>query len=229
MADEEYVEQEEGGIKGLLTRQLGPLPVWSWAVVIIGGVLLYKMLRGGVSTSSSGGVVAPTDNTGGGLDQDPFSGTLISGLLEQVRQTELVNQMQQARFANAAQIDTAQSSLLNLLNSKTTLVATIDNYREKVDDYQAAYAKCTTTACRTKYRDLISKYKSALTSKTTQLQNINTKIAATQSQLVTLGNVTFPAPSTTDGNEQQTLSLSQSQLSAPTVSIQQIASTPITV
>lgn len=41
------VEQPRTGIAGALTRKLGPLPVWAWAVVIGGAGLVWRMTRSG--------------------------------------------------------------------------------------------------------------------------------------------------------------------------------------
>lgn len=47
-----------GGIKAALTRKIGPLPAWGWAVVIGGAGLGYKLLRGGGTTRQE----VPTTN-----------------------------------------------------------------------------------------------------------------------------------------------------------------------
>lgn len=52
-------------IKGGLTRKLGPLPVWGWGGVVIGGIVVYKIAGGG-SGASSGGAPLPGFTGGGG-------------------------------------------------------------------------------------------------------------------------------------------------------------------
>lgn len=48
----------------VVTRKLGPLPVWGWAVVIGGGVLVWRAARG--SGGGGGTTVIPTPGPGGG-------------------------------------------------------------------------------------------------------------------------------------------------------------------
>src|ERR1700757_3345513 len=62
--------EDEGAVasaKEGISKKIGPLPAWGWAVVVIGGFLLYKKFAGGSSTSPNGpaGVTQPTTLTGG--------------------------------------------------------------------------------------------------------------------------------------------------------------------
>ncbi len=57
------------GIGDRLTRKVGPLPVWGWAFLIVGGYLAYRKLSGGSSVPAgsdlSGGTIGtPTDSSG---------------------------------------------------------------------------------------------------------------------------------------------------------------------
>ena len=56
------------GVKGALTRKLGPLPAWGWAVAVGGSVILFRIVTGkgafpasppATSSGSSGGSVQP--------------------------------------------------------------------------------------------------------------------------------------------------------------------------
>ena len=45
---------EGGGIQTLISRKIGPLPMWSWLLVAGGiGLVIYR-LKGGKSTTTSG-------------------------------------------------------------------------------------------------------------------------------------------------------------------------------
>lgn len=49
-------ESQGPGIGGLISRKIGPLPMWSWLLLAGGvGLIIYRM-KGGKSTSSTGGV-----------------------------------------------------------------------------------------------------------------------------------------------------------------------------
>lgn len=49
-----YEQQEQGGVSGAFSRQLGPLKVWQWGLVVAGAALLYfVVVKRGSSGSSS--------------------------------------------------------------------------------------------------------------------------------------------------------------------------------
>jgi len=48
------------------TRKLGPLPVWGWAIVVGGGVLLLRLFRGGSSDGGQDVTYVPVGNPGAG-------------------------------------------------------------------------------------------------------------------------------------------------------------------
>lgn len=64
------------GLTDTLRAQAGPLPVWAWGAVVIGGFAVYKIVSGssGGSSSSSG---TGTSSNGGSL---PSSGILDTGV-----------------------------------------------------------------------------------------------------------------------------------------------------
>lgn len=53
------------GVGETLTRPVGPLPVWGWAAVGVGGFVVYRVVRGGIGGSSSSGQLIPYDTSGG--------------------------------------------------------------------------------------------------------------------------------------------------------------------
>ncbi len=62
---------EEGGIKGALNKQLGPLKAWQWGLAVGGAVLVFKWFgRGATSGGSSSGDTTnanvPSSDYGGG-------------------------------------------------------------------------------------------------------------------------------------------------------------------
>lgn len=67
-------QQDQGGLSGALSRQIGPLKAWQWGVAVGGAILLYKYVTGGFSGggTSTGvnvpftNVPAPGDNTADG-------------------------------------------------------------------------------------------------------------------------------------------------------------------
>lgn len=64
-------DQEQGGIQGALSRQIGPLKAWQWGLVIGGAGLLYFYLRGGSGGGGGGSTTTtqvPFTSTGDGLN-----------------------------------------------------------------------------------------------------------------------------------------------------------------
>lgn len=61
------------GVTGALTRKIGPLPVWMWAVVIGGAGLMWRLTRKGGTTTvqqipvGTGNI--PSDTTGGFINE----------------------------------------------------------------------------------------------------------------------------------------------------------------
>jgi len=76
-------------LKAGLTRKIGPLPAWGWAVAIGGGLLVWRFARGGSGGGSSsvigGGGDAETPSgvsggvSGGALGSLPIPGTIGGG------------------------------------------------------------------------------------------------------------------------------------------------------
>lgn len=72
------------GIGGRLTRKVGPLPVWGWAFLIVGGYLAYRKLSGGGApagqdTTAFTGTLGTNDNTGASSGGMGAGGGLIGG------------------------------------------------------------------------------------------------------------------------------------------------------
>ena len=62
----------------VLTRKAGPLPVWGWVVVVVGGYLIYRRLSG-KSSSSAGTAGSATGASGSGYYPFPGSGGASGG------------------------------------------------------------------------------------------------------------------------------------------------------
>lgn len=50
---------ESPGASGVISRKFGPLPLWGWAVVVAGAVLVSRKLGGGGATAPTGGQSFP--------------------------------------------------------------------------------------------------------------------------------------------------------------------------
>lgn len=232
MADE-YVEEqpEEGGIKGALTKQLGPLPVWSWAIIIVGGVLLYRILRGS-GASSNGGTVGSTDNTGGGLNQDPFSGTLMADLLAQVnKQGELLG-VEHSIDALQLNLNTIQGQLDSAINQRTTLVGLIDKDKLGINAAKDALAQCKTTKCRTNAKAKIAKLQADLDVRNKQMAALNNAIQTLQQQYsTTQTNITSltlaPPATTTENSNDAAFSSQRTDMAPPAISGDNVPISPM--
>ncbi len=69
------------GIKGGLTRKVGPLPVWGWAAIVGGGFVAYTFLRGGSGDpTTEAGIPVDMGSGGGGGGSSGGSGVDTSAL-----------------------------------------------------------------------------------------------------------------------------------------------------
>jgi len=60
-------EHAAGGVKGALTKRIGPLPVWGWAAVaLVGAFVVVPFLRGRAAGAASSGTGAASPSSGGG-------------------------------------------------------------------------------------------------------------------------------------------------------------------
>lgn len=53
-----------GGVKGRLTAKVGPLPVYAWALIIVGGYLAYRRFAGSSTGAGASSASPATPNTG---------------------------------------------------------------------------------------------------------------------------------------------------------------------
>ncbi len=185
MPEDEVAVEEEGGIKGALTRQLGPLQTWQWALVIVGGFILFRALsnRGGGSSSASGGSVSTTDSTGGGNEQDPFSGTQFQDVLSQLKTQSDQLASNATQISGLSTLAGLQQKLDVLLNTRSSILYYLNKDLTNINTYKDSLAKCTTTACRTKYKGLIAAAQKDYTSRSTQLTTVNNQINPLEAQI----------------------------------------------
>jgi hypothetical protein len=61
-------------IGNAVSTRLGPLPVWAWAGVVGGSILLFRLVRGTRSGSQGGAVVVDGPPGGSGSEGDPGAG-----------------------------------------------------------------------------------------------------------------------------------------------------------
>jgi len=182
--------QEEGGIKGALTRQIGPLQTWQWALVIVGGYFLYRVLTGkGLSSggSSDTGKAVGFTSAGDDTTSEPVD---LSGV------TELLTS-QQETINHLVSIADLQKRLDAALNSKIVLTNYINHLDDMLAYYKSSLAKCTTASCKTYYKGKISAYTTQKSQKVGDLNKLNTLISGLQTQITTSTSTTIAAPSTT--------------------------------
>lgn len=63
-------QPKPGGKTNALTRKLGPLPVWAWAIVVAGVYLLYRNYKSGTAGATGAATANPvpgSDQSGSGL------------------------------------------------------------------------------------------------------------------------------------------------------------------
>ena len=71
------VTAELSKLKGAFTRKLGPLPVWAWGAIGVGGYIAYRWWTGGSSTADQGADASTGGGSsgGGGLGGAPSGST----------------------------------------------------------------------------------------------------------------------------------------------------------
>lgn len=98
----EHAQHAAGGLKGLLTHKLGPLPAWVWGLGLVGTYLVYRYYKNAAANSpqTQAGTLAVNpalsagSGGGGGGTPSPDYSTAINGLLAdvQAQQASLTNQ-----------------------------------------------------------------------------------------------------------------------------------------
>jgi hypothetical protein len=170
------------------TRKLGPLPVWGWAIVIGGGVLLLRLFRGGSSdgggqdvtyvpvgnpgTGSFGGgtdgIGTPGEPGAPGAPGEPGASADITGLLP-FNVFETYN---------------------TLLVKLTGLLAQRDSISNRIQEAQVAIARDTARfkdgfTTKATYDANIATWTSRLTAAQTEQSAVDTQIKDTQALLNT--------------------------------------------
>lgn len=79
-------ERSGGSVSARLTRKLGPLPVYAWALIALGAFLLWRHYKGGAATGSAGSSPTGTNPVPFG-DQAGFSGGIGSANVPPVVET----------------------------------------------------------------------------------------------------------------------------------------------
>lgn len=108
----------EGGGQNPLTRKLGPLPAWGWALAIAGGFIAFRLVRGQGAFPSGGGgtssqVGAVTSPVVPGSESSIFgsnpSASDISALAQALKQAEAENHPPSTAAPPAKAVDFAGS------------------------------------------------------------------------------------------------------------------------
>lgn len=118
-------------VKEAATRKIGPLPVWAWAGVVGGAVLLTRVLRGGGSgggsTVESGTpqIVGGGASGGGGVGTDyPGSTAALEASLDQVTsELEALQSSDSANTSLIAELQTLQETLKTQIAQQKTQIA----------------------------------------------------------------------------------------------------------
>lgn len=231
---EEYVEEESSSP---LTRQIGPLQVWQWGLVVVGAYFLFRIIRGS-GGSSSGSPVAV--GTSAGATDEPFSGDAASLILS--IQNDLANvtkldalqdqiiASQNTTITNLNKLADLQNELNKALNTRISLQATIASLNTKINSLRDKRRGCTTASCRSTYDKQIADATSQLNAAKASLTSTNTLVGNLQTQINTLTSITVAPPNTTATNAGGTLTVEGTgSQSVPVIGDQNIGSTPITV
>jgi len=78
VSDIEHPTEWPGAIKETLTRKVGPLPIWGWGSVIVGGIVAFRFVgkRGGTATATTNPVASAV---AGGFVGNYGSGSGVGG------------------------------------------------------------------------------------------------------------------------------------------------------
>lgn len=117
-------------VKEAATRKLGPLPVWAWAGVVGGAVIVSRMLRGGGGSapaveSGTPQVIGGGATGGGGVSSDyPGSNAALEAQLDQVTsQLETLQASDSANVGLIAELQELQTTLQTKLATQQTTIA----------------------------------------------------------------------------------------------------------
>lgn len=191
-------------IQEAATRKLGPLPAWGWGVAVAGAVIVFRIMRGGKSSSTpsptatvvGGSGVAGSSDASGGSSTDPFSGanSLVEQLLGQVNaeqgtiqtQGSLITDLQNS-VKSLTDYQALQTKLSGLLKARGDALFNLNAWRTNLNTYQDALAKCRTAACRKTQNANIANANSKIAAYTKQASDYQTQITATQNDINKLG------------------------------------------
>lgn len=185
-------------VKEGVTRKLGPLPVWGWAVAVAGAVIGFRILSGrsafpaSTPSSSSGGTPL-----GGGSGADtptavPTEPTDISGLTTQIEdlfagltsaQTTIAGLSTGVTNANA--FNNLQQQLIDALNKRASALSTRDRNARAVADTAMQYKDKKIT--KSTYLANTKKYNAAIAQQNTILADLDKAIAGFQKQISGIG------------------------------------------
>lgn len=117
-------------VKEAATRKLGPLPVWAWAGVVGGAVIVSRMLRGGGGSapaveSGTPQLVGGGATGGGGVSSDyPGSNAALEAQLDQVTsQLETLQASDSSNVGLIAELQELQQTLQGKIASQQTTIA----------------------------------------------------------------------------------------------------------
>lgn len=124
-----------------LTAKAGPLPVWGWAVLAVGGYFLYQHFKGSsASTSTSGTPASASTDTGAvsgtsgqGNAADNVNSNLLAALLQESQSAQdALTQALYATYAGGSGSSSSQAAATTA-PSTTTTSTTTNNYYYSTD------------------------------------------------------------------------------------------------
>lgn len=251
MTMEEAPPPEEGG--NILTRPIGPLPLWAWAAVIVGGYFLYRLLTGGGSSSTGTSVGFTSGGTTGtgGTDTGNTGSFDPSGLQSEIDALVKSQGDMTSQLADALTTIQAQAALIAQQSGNIGLLQTGEQLQEQLTQatgaldtllgQQAAEAarintlknvqnRCTTTACHDSYQNTINILLTQYNALAPSIATARANVTSLESQIAqnTAAISISPPPASTPSGGTSVVSATTSG-SVPTISTGNSPSTPITV
>jgi hypothetical protein len=157
-----------------VTRKLGPLPVWMWAIVIGGGIVLMRALRGGTDTSA-GVTYVPVGNPEGS------TGTATDTMSYPNLTTPVLS------VASFKSYNTLLVQLTGLLSKRQAIIADIIRIKDAIagNERELTYNASLTTEQKATLAARIARGKELLSAQSAAKADLDTQVTDLQTQMGT--------------------------------------------
>jgi hypothetical protein len=172
-----------------VTRKVGPLPLWGWALAVAGAVIGYRILSGrpalGGSSGSSGGTsINPSGEGFTAVDNsaiDTLTATVDAFIEGQASETAGLSE----RIESLGSANTLLQQLSDAINRRASALSTKDRNQRALADLTIKYKD--KKISKAQYTKKSAEYNKIITEQTTIINSLNSLIADIKYKLANLG------------------------------------------